>query len=148
MYMIRVRTLLLPLLLVLATALPAQRKAINLQPNSTRPFSDAVLVGDTLYLAGAMGRDAAGKFPEAFADEARAAMQHQADVLKAAGFEMADVVKVTCFLADLKDYDDWNKVYRDFVKGPDMPARSTVQVAGLVQHGRIEVEMIAVKRKK
>ena len=147
--MLRVRLLLWPLLLVLsAAALPAQRKTINLQPNANRPFSDAVLVGDTLYLAGAMGRDAAGKFPDAFADEVRAALQHQSDVLKAGGMDIADVVKVTCFIADLKDYDEWNKVYREFFKGPEMPARSTVQVAGLVQKGRIEVEMIAVKRKK
>ena len=147
--MSRVRTLLLPLILVLAAgALPAQRKTINLTPAANRPFSDAVLVGDTLYLAGAMGRDAAGKFPDAFADEVRAALQHQSDVLKAGGMDIADVVKVTCFIADLKDYDEWNKVYREFFKGPEMPARSTVQVAGLVQKGRIEVEMIAVKRKK
>ena len=147
--MSRVRTLLLPFLLVLAAAaLPAQRKTINLTPNANRPFSDAVLVGDTLYLAGAMGRDAAGKFPDAFTDEARAALQHQGDVLKAAGFDFGDVVKVTCFVADLKDYDEWNKIYREFFKGPDLPARSTVQVAGLVGHGRVEVEMIAVKRKK
>jgi len=106
-----------------------------------------VLVGDTLYLAGAMGRDAAGNFPTSFADEARAALQHQGDVLKAAGFGFADVVKVTCFIGDLKDYDEWNKVYREFFKGPDMPARSTVQVAGLVAKGRIEVEMIAVNTK-
>jgi reactive intermediate/imine deaminase len=146
--MSRVRTVLLPLLLVLAAALPAQRKTINLTPPANRPFSDAVLVGDTLYLAGAMGRDAAGKFPDAFADEVRAALQHQSDVLKAAGMETGDVVKVTCFLADLKDYDEWNKVYREFFKGPEMPARSTVQVAALVGKGHIEVEMIAVKRKK
>src|SRR5580693_4814220 len=133
----RVRTLLLPLLLIVAAALPAQRKTINLTPNPNRPFSDAVLVGDTLYLAGAMGADAAGKFPDAFADEARAALQHQGDVLKAAGFDFADVVKVTCFVADLKDFDEWNKVYRDFFKGPDLPARSTVQVAGLVRKGRV-----------
>ncbi len=144
--MSRVRTLLLPLLLVLAAAaLPAQRKTINLQPNANRPFSDAVLVGNTLYLSGAMGRDAAGNFPTAFADEVRAMLQHQADVLKAAGFGLTDVVKVTCFIADMKDYDEWNKVYREFFKGPEMPARSTVQVAGLVAHGRIELEMIAVK---
>jgi 2-iminobutanoate/2-iminopropanoate deaminase len=146
--MSRMRTLLLPLLLVFAaTALPAQRKTINLQPNANRPFSDAVLVGDTLYLAGAMGRDADGSFPAAFADEARAALQHQGLVLKAAGLGFADVVKVTCFIGDLKDYDEWNKVYREFFKGPDLPARSTVQVAGLVAKGRIEVEMIAVNTK-
>jgi 2-iminobutanoate/2-iminopropanoate deaminase len=143
-----VRTLLLPFLLVVAAALPAQRKTINLTPNPNRPFSDAVLVGDTLYLAGAMGRDAAGKFPDAFADEARAALKHQGDVLKAAGFDFGDVVKVTCFVADLKDFEEWNKIYGEFFKGPDLPARSTVQVAGLVGHGRVEVEMIAVKRKK
>ncbi len=145
--MFRARTVFL-LLAVAATSLAAQRKVINVKDNPNRLFNDAVLVGDTLYLSGQMGRDADGKFPETFTDEVRLALQHQADVLKAAGYEFGDVVKVTCFLADMKDFDEWNKVYKEFFKGPDLPARSTVAVAALVGHGRVEVEMIAVKRKK
>lgn len=137
------------ILSVLCLTLPiaAQRKAFNLQPGTTRPFSDAILVGDTLYLAGHMGFDSKGELPASFEDEARTALKGLGDVLKAAGFGYSDVVKVTVFVTDLKNFDTWNKVYGEFFK-VDPPARSTVQVAALVRGGHVEVEMIAVKRKK
>src|ERR1035438_10464163 len=120
------------LLLTIPGVAHAQRKTFNLTPAANRPFSDAVQVGDTLYLAGKMGPDKDGKWPAAFADEARNALNGAGEVLKAAGYEPADVVKVTVFISDMKNFDEWNKVYREFFKGPDLPARSTVQVAGLV----------------
>ena len=113
------------------------------------PFCDAVLVNGTLYLSGAIGWDYDRKgLPEEFIDEARQALKNLGVVLRHCGFDYGDVVKGLAFITDMSLFDEWNKVYREFFKGPEMPARSTVQVAGLVQHGRIEVEMIAVKRKK
>jgi len=137
--------LLLVLLTLAAASLPAQKKVINLQPPSeARPLSDAILINGTLYLSGKLGHNANGEVPASFEDEARNALKAQGDVLKAAGFTFADVVKVTVFLSDLKNFSDWNKVYIEFFK-VDPPARSAVQVAGLVRGGHVEVEMIAVK---
>src|SRR5882724_6995210 len=84
------------ILFVLCLTIPiaAQRKAINLQPGTPRPFSDAIRVGDTLYLAGHMGFDSKGALPASFEEEARAALAGQGGVLKAAGFDFADVVQV------------------------------------------------------
>jgi 2-iminobutanoate/2-iminopropanoate deaminase len=135
-------------LLTLPFLATAQRKAINLQqPSAARPLSDAILVGDTLYLSGKLGHDAKGDVPATFEEEARNALEGQRAVLKAAGFDFADVVKVTVFVTDLKNFADWNKVYSEFFK-VDPPARSTVQVAALVRGGHVEVEMIAVKSGK
>ena len=137
--------LLLVLLTLAAAALPAQKKAINLQPpTQARPLSDAILANGTLYLSGKLGHNANGEVPASFEDEARNALKAQGEVLNAAGFSFSDVVKVTVFLSDLKNFNDWNKVYVEFFK-VDPPARSTVQVAGLVRDGQVEVEMIAVK---
>ena len=138
-------TKLLLAICLLAAPLVAQKKAINVNPPSpSRPFSDAILAGDTLYLSGKMGFNDKGELPATFEEEARAALEAQRPVLKAAGFDYANVVKVTVFLADMKDFETWNKVYSEFFK-TDRPARSTVQVAGLVRGGHVEVEMIAVR---
>ncbi len=125
----------------------AQRKHINtpLHPEGL-PFSDAVLVGDTLYLSGNIGSDKAGTVPADFSEEARQALKNLGEVLKAAGFDYSDVVKVNVFLTDMARFDEWNKVYREFFQG-DLPARSTVGVAALARGAKLEVEMIAVKRK-
>lgn len=141
----KIATRCLLLLTFAAASLAAQKKAINLTPPSpARPFSDAILISDTLYLSGKLGVDAKGEIPASFEDEARNALKAQGDVLKAAGFTYADVVKVTVFVTDLKNFNDWNKVYSEFFK-TDQPARSTVQVAALVRGGHVEVEMIAAK---
>lgn len=133
----------------LVFAAAAQRKHINTPAHPEGlPFSDAVLVGDTLYLSGNIGQDpATGKVPDDFSEEARQALKNLGVVLKTAGFDYPDVVKANVFLTDMTKFDDWNKVYREFFK-TDLPARSTVGVAALARGAKLEVELIAVKRKK
>ena len=137
--------------MVLLAALAAargQRKHINTPAHPEGlPFSDAVLVGDTLYLSGNIGQDPrTGNVPAEFSEEARQALRNLGAVLQAAGFDYADVVKVNVFLADMTRFEEWNKVYREFFKS-DLPARSTVGVSSLARGAKLEVEMIAVKRK-
>ncbi|HET9028571.1 MAG TPA: RidA family protein [Candidatus Aquilonibacter sp.] len=113
---------------------------------STLPFSDAVQAGDTLYLSGNIGQNPGTMtFPADFKDEARQALRNLGLVLHKAGYDYRDVVKVTAFLSDMRDYDAWNSVYREFFTGPNYPARSTVAVSALARGAKIEVEMIAVK---
>lgn len=126
----------------------AQRKHINtpVHPEGL-PFSDAVLVGDTLYLSGNIGQDPkTGAVPPDFSEEARQALSNLGLVLKTAGFDYADVVKVNVFLTDMARFEEWNKVYREFFK-TNFPARSTVGVSALARGAKLEVEMIAIKRK-
>lgn len=134
-------------LAVVAAPAAAQRRYHNLPGSApTRPYSDAVQVGDTLYLAGKLGQDKTNQFPKELADEVRQCLNNQGEVLKAAGFDFGDVVKVTVFMTDLTQFDAMNKVYLEFFKS-DRPARSTVGVAALVRGAHIEIEMVAVKKK-
>lgn len=127
----------------------AQRQFVNtpgMHPQGL-PFSDAVQVGDTLYLSGNIGLDPkTATVPDDFTDEARQALKNLGAVLKTAGFDYKDVVKVNVFPVDMNRFNDWNKVYQEFFTG-DFPARSTVGVNGLAFGANLEVEMIAVKKK-
>ncbi len=124
-----------------------ERKAINLSPARGLPFSDGVVVGNTLYIAGQEGTDDAGKLVEgSIGPETTAALDNIQKVLKAAGFELKDVVSVTVYLADIHEFPDMNKVYKSVMPDPK-PARATIQAAALVNNARIEVSAIAVKQK-
>ena len=122
------------------------RKYVNL-PNRpvSAPFSDAVLVGDTLYLAGRLGLDASGKPPADAAAEAKLLIDSFKPVLAEAGMTMDDVVSVQVFCTDLSLFDTWNGVYRSAF-GQDVPARAFIGVASLLRGARFEMQATAVKR--
>lgn len=124
-----------------------KHKAINLGGGKGLPFSDGVLAGKTLYVAGQEGSDEHGKLaPGGIAAETKAALENVQKVVKAAGFEMSDIVSVTVYLADIKEFGDMNKVYKEIMPDPK-PARATIQAVALVNDARIEVSAIAVRQK-
>jgi 2-iminobutanoate/2-iminopropanoate deaminase len=127
---------------------PAQsNRAINSSNASGLPFSEGMVAGNTLYVAGQEGTDEKGKLVAGgITGETKAALQNIERVVKAAGFEMKDIVSVTVFLADIKDFGEMNTVYRSVMPDPK-PARATIQAAALVNNARIEVSAIAVKQK-
>ena len=110
------------------------------------PYSPALLAGDTLYMSGQLGRDPATTklVPGGIEAETRQTLTNIGEVLREAGMSYADVVSVTAFIVDFKDFDLYNKVYREFFP-KDPPARATVGVSALNQGGRVELQMIAVK---
>ncbi len=117
---------------------PADAKAL--------PFSDGVVVGNTLYIAGHIGLDP--KTGQAAADaeeEARLVMDETKKTVEAAGFSMDDLVSVQIFCTDLKFYDTFNAVYKTYFHG-DMPARAFIGTDKLLRNGRYEVMGIAVKK--
>lgn len=125
----------------------ATRRHINL-PNRTvqAPFSDAVLVGDTLYLAGRIGIEpATGKPPADVQQEARLVLDGMKAVLADAGMTMDDLVTVQVFCPDLSLYDGFNGVYRSYFS-KDFPARAFVGSGPLLRGGRFEVQATAVRR--
>jgi 2-iminobutanoate/2-iminopropanoate deaminase len=123
------------------------RKAVNLSAAKDLPFSDGIIAGRTLYIAGQEGSDDSGKLAAGgIGPETSAALGNIQKVLKAAGFELKDVVSVTVFLADIHDFPEMNKVYKSILPDPK-PARATVQAAALVNNARIEISAIAVKQK-
>src|SRR5882672_8496557 len=124
-----------------------EHKAISVSGNKSLPFSDGILAGNTLYVAGQEGTDDQGKLVAGgITAETKTALDNIQRVIKAAGFDLKDIVSVTVYLADIKELGDMNKVYREFMPDPK-PARATIQAAGLVNNARIEVSAIAVKRK-
>lgn len=110
------------------------------------PYSPAILVGDTMYLAGQLGRDpdSTRLVPGGIEAETRQALTNVGVVLREAGMTFGDVVNVTAFIVDFKEFDAFNKVYREFF-AKDPPARATVAVAALNQGARVELQMVAVK---
>jgi 2-iminobutanoate/2-iminopropanoate deaminase len=124
-----------------------ERKAINLSPARGLPFSDGIVAGNTLYVAGQEGTDASDKLVAGgIGPETTAALDNVQKVLKAAGFELKDVVSVTVYLADIHEFPDMNKIYKGVMPDPK-PARATIQAAALVNNARIEISAIAVRTK-
>ncbi len=125
----------------------AQRKYINLPSRAaTAPFSNGVLVGNTLYLSGTIGLDPqTGRTPAQIDDEVHRVLDNLKDVLTGAGMTMDDLVSVTIFCSDLSLYDNFNAVYKTYFKS-DPPARAFIGSGSLLRGGHFEVMGIAVKK--
>ncbi len=114
----------------------------------TRPFSPAVRVGNLFFLAGQMGTSpsaAGGVVPGGIAAETKQVMENIKDVLAKVGSSFDKVVKCTVFLADMKEWDAMNEVYKTYFSNGRFPARSAVGVNGLALGGKIEIECIAAR---
>ena len=95
----------------------------------------------------AEGTDENGKLVSGgIAAETKAALENIQKVVKTAGFDMKDIVSVTVYLADIKEFGDMNTVYKQIMPDPK-PSRATIQAAALVNNARIEVSAVAVKQK-
>ena len=118
-----------------------------LAPAALGPYSQAVKAGGMIFVSGQLGLDpASGAFAGATAPEqARRALENVRTILKAAGSDMGDVVKVTVYLADLEAFSEVNKVYGEFFREP-WPARACIQVARLPKNALVEVDAVAVTR--
>jgi reactive intermediate/imine deaminase len=112
----------------------------------TLPYSDAVLVGNTLYVAGRIGIDPeTGKPPAELEKEIRLLLDGIKTTLAAADLTMDDLVSVQVFCPDLSLYDKFNEIYRTyFIK--DFPARAFIGSGPLLRGGRFEAQGIAVRR--
>jgi 2-iminobutanoate/2-iminopropanoate deaminase len=108
------------------------------------PYNQAVVYGDTVYVAGQVGRDpATGELAEGgIAGQTDQIMRNIAGILEAAGSRMENLLRCGIFLVDFADFATVNEVYARHV-GSDPPARTTVQVAALPGGVLIEVDAIA-----
>ncbi len=122
------------------------RRVIRAGPNTGGlPYSPGILVGNTLYLAGAIGEDAANNIvPGGIQAETRQALANVGEVLKAAGMSFQDVTSVTVYITSFDDFAGFNQVYQK-VFSTNPPARATVQVAALIGGARVELQMVAVE---
>jgi len=113
-------------------------------PAALGPYSQGIKVGNLVFTAGQLGLDpTTGKLVEGLEAQTEQALQNLAAILEAAGSRLENVVKTTCFLADINDFKAFNTVYaRFFASNP--PARSTVQAGALPAGGRVEIEVVAL----
>ncbi len=109
------------------------------------PFSEATQVGELLFLSGQLGVDpATSKLVKGgIRPETKQLMLNISATLKRFNSSLNRVAKCTVFLADIKEWSEFNEVYRSFFKG-NYPARSALASSGLALGARVEVECIAV----
>ena len=124
-----------------------ERRHIKLaSSNPDLPFSDGVLVGKTLYLAGRIGIDSdTGKPPSSVEEEVRIILDGLKATLEAADMTMNDLVAVEVYCPDMSLYGQFNDVYRTYFDGDNFPARAFLGSGPLIFGGRFEVKGIAVK---
>jgi 2-iminobutanoate/2-iminopropanoate deaminase len=113
-------------------------------PKAIGPYSQAVRVGQLLFVSGQVPLDpATGEMVSGdIAAQTRRVFENLGAVLKAGGRSFNDVVRTTVFLADMNDFAEVNKVYGTYFSEP-YPARATVQVARLPKDARVEIDVIA-----
>ncbi|NLB29373.1 MAG: regulator [Clostridiales bacterium] len=109
-------------------------------PEPAGPYSQAVLSNGTLYCSGQI---ALGHLDEGISEQTEYVCQNVKAVLAAAGMELSDVIKTTCFLAEMADFAVFNEAYGKYF--PHRPARSCVAVKELPKNALVEIEVIAVK---
>ena len=124
------------------------RKVIKLAGGPiTAPFSDAILSGNTLYLAGRIGSDPkTGKVPEKIEDEIKVLIDGEKEVLAQAGMTMDDMVYVQIACTDLSLFQKFNPIYASYFSTKDYPAREFIGAGSLLAGGHFELQAIAVKR--
>ena len=114
-------------------------------PKAVGPYSQAVEANNTLYLSGQIAIDpkAGDIVAKDIAGQTEQCCKNIEAVLKEAGAELKNVVKTTCFLADINDFAAFNEVYGKYFS--HKPARSCVAVKDLPKGALCEIEVVAVK---
>ena len=123
-----------------------ERRYINIggRPGNL-PFSDGVLVGDTLFLSGRIGIDSRTMQAAADVDEEiRLLLDGIRATLAAAEMTMDELVYVQVYCTDLSLYEKFNAAYRKYF-GKDLPARAFLGAASLLRGARFEAQAIAMK---
>lgn len=113
-------------------------------PAAIGPYSQAYEANGFIFTSGQLGiNPSTGKMPKTITEQTEQACKNIAAILAASGLSMMNVIKTTCFLADINDFKAFNEVYaKHFVS---KPARSCFAVKSLPANGLCEIEVIAAK---
>lgn len=111
---------------------------------STTTYSQAIMSDDVVWVSGQLGVDpATGEVATDPREEVNLVLEGLASVLGTIGWGLQDIMKVTVFVTDLEEvYEHLNAAFTERFERP-FPARSTVEVAGLVKGARVEIEAVA-----
>ena len=114
-------------------------------PKAIGPYSQAVEINGTLYISGQVPvNPETGKMPEGIKEQTVQVMKNIGAILEAAGYSYSDVVKSTCLLSNMDNFQAMNEVYGSYYK-ENPPARAAYGVVKLPLGALVEIETIAVK---
>lgn len=114
-------------------------------PKAIGPYSQAVLVDNTLYVSGNIPvNPATGDVADGIVNQSKQVFENMKAVLNEASMGFENVVKTTAFLTDLSNFATFNEIYASYFVAP-YPARSCVEVSKLPKNVLVEVECIAKK---
>lgn len=126
------------------TATITKSSPVFLGDGGNYPFSEAVRVGDTLYMSGQIGFKHGKLVKGGVKAEAKQALDNINSTLLKYGYQKSDIVKCMVMLTDMDDFNDFNKVYKAELAKP-YPVRSAFGVAELATGASVEVECMAAK---
>ncbi|MEM3691987.1 MAG: RidA family protein [Candidatus Korarchaeum sp.] len=117
-------------------------------PKPIGPYSQAVIAGDLVFLAGQIpiDPDTGEVVSGGIREQTRRVLENIKAVLEKAGCSLKDVVSVTVFLKDISHFNEFNEVYSEYF-GDVRPARATVQVARLPKDALVEIVVTAYRGK-
>lgn len=118
-------------------------------PLAIGPYSQGIQAGDLLFLSGQLPicPEKGEIVVEDIEGQTEQSLENVRAILASAGCSMDDVVKTTVFLKDIADFAQMNSVYARFFQEGNYPARSAVQVAALPKDARVEIEVVALKKR-
>jgi len=125
-----------------------EKKAVESKeaPKPAGPYSPGIIAsGRILFISGQIPIDpSTGELVrEPFAKAVEIVLRNIGAIVRSAGGDLENIVKVTAYLTDMSKFQEFNEVYQRFFK-PPYPARTTIQVAGLPRNSPIEIEAIAI----
>jgi len=118
-----------------------QPVSVSAAPPQNDTYSQAVRMGDLIYLSGQLGIRPDRTRPDTFRGEVRQALDNVVTVLKAAGSSPELVAKVNIYITDFSLLGEMNEIYPQYF--PHRPAKTTVQITRLDKGAQIEIEVIA-----
>ena len=115
----------------------------NNAPGAIGPYSQAVKMGDFLFVSGQLPiNPSTNEMPESVAEQTKQSLENVKAILEAAGSDLQHVVKTTVFLKDMNTFTQMNEVYQSHFTG-NYPARSAVEISRLPKDALVEIEVIA-----
>lgn len=117
-------------------------------PPAIGPYSQMIAHGNTLYVSGTIPLNEAGNavVGTTIEEQTHTVLRYIGKMLKSQGLDYSDVLQSTVFMKDLNEFAAMNKVYGEYFKPGNAPARATVEVARLPRDVKVEIAVIAGRR--
>ena len=123
--------------------IPADGVTYYLHPHPRSPFSEAVQVGNVLYLSAMIGLGGDGKLVDGFEAQSRQIIDNTADILKRYGLGLEHIFKTTVMLTDMAQWGAFNRIYKPYFHPARLPVRTAFGVADLAYGAEVEIEFWA-----